>query len=333
MNRTANPYYDNNFFEFFRTLACRLYSFFSGAELKLAADELQILVLALIAISAGLVGVFLVLRKMTMLANALSHTILAGVVLAYLAYKWLKIGTDNFDFSHLLPSESILFLAAIIMAFLTNFLTELLTAKMGMKEDASCGIVFTFLFALGVVLVTVLSRNAHIGAELLMGNTDALHFDDLLFQCKVTVLNVALLLLFWRAFFVTTFDPVFSKVLGISALLFGYILMGQTAVTTIAAFRAVGVLLVLAFFVAPPLIVRLWTNRLVPLLIYSAVMGIVASLIGVAVSRHMLSVYSLPISTSGLVVCVITLIYFFSLSAKGIIKLKRNRILRTLRSE
>jgi manganese/zinc/iron transport system permease protein len=330
MSSVANPYYSNNFFEFFWTLSCRLFAFLSGSELHLATDELQILVLSLIAISAGLVGVFLVLRKMTMLANALSHTILAGVVLAYLAYRWLKIGPDNFDFSHLLPSESMLFLAALIMAFLTNFLTELLVTKMRMREDASCGIVFTFLFALGVVLVTVLSRNAHIGAELLMGNTDALHFDDLLFQCKVTVLNVALLVGFWRAFFVTTFDPIFSKVLGISSVLFGYILMGQTAVTTIAAFRAVGVLLVLAFFVAPPLIVRLWTNRLVPLLVYSAVTGVVASLVGVAVSRHMLSVYSLPISTSGLVVCVLTFLYFLSLGAKCCVKLKKNRTLRTL---
>src|SRR5438445_5406420 len=154
----ANPYYDTNFFQFFVTALMRLIAFCSGASLSLATDELQILVLVLIAISTALVGTFLVLRKMTMLANALSHTILAGVVLAYFVHKWLHAGPESFDFSHLLPSDALLLLAALIMAFLTTFLTELLVTKMKLREDASCGIVFTFLFALGVILVTFLSR-------------------------------------------------------------------------------------------------------------------------------------------------------------------------------
>ena len=314
---TVNPYFDNNFFEFFGTLVSRLFAFFSGSKLQLATDELQILVLSLIAISASVVGTFLVLRKMTMLTNALSHTILTGVVFAYLFYDLMQSpqGFDGADlhFSTLLPNEKLLLGAALFMAFLTTFLTQFLVTKMKLKEDASCGLVFTFLFAVGVIVVTLLSRNAHVGAELLMGNADVLHSDDLAFQFKVTLVNLVLVFVLYRAYFVTTFDPIFSQVLGVSSLFFGYLLMGQAAVTSIAAFRAVGVLLVLAFFVGPPLIVRLWICRLKPLLLLSCCVGIFAAILGVALSRHLLSYYSLPVSTSALVVSLIALIYFSSL--------------------
>ena len=320
---TANPYFDNNFFEFFGTLASRIFAFISGAHLQLAADELQILVLALIAISASVVGTFLVLRKMTMLTNALSHTILTGVVFAYLFYDLMKSG-QRFDgadlhFSTLLPDEKLLLGAALFMAFLTTFLTQFLVTKMKLKEDASCGLVFTFLFAVGVIVVTLLSRNAHVGAELLMGNADVLHSDDLAFQFKVTLVNLALIFVLYRAYFVTTFDPIFSHVLGISSLFFGYLLMGQAAITSIAAFRAVGVLLVLAFFVGPPLIVRLWTCRLKPLLMLSFCVGTFVALLGVALSRHLLSYYALPVSTSALIVSLIALIYCGALILKSFV--------------
>ncbi|MDB6081064.1 MAG: ABC-type transporter, permease subunit, partial [Chlamydiia bacterium] len=141
-----NPYYDNNFFEFFLTLASRVGAFFSGDSLTLASDELQILVLSLIALTSSCVGTFLILRKMTMLANALSHTILVGIVGAYLFTRAMGEGGDHFDFSHLLPNSSVLVIACLMTAFLTTFLTELLITKVHLSEETSCGIVFTFLF-------------------------------------------------------------------------------------------------------------------------------------------------------------------------------------------
>ena len=310
-----NPYYDNNFFQFFVTLGSRLIDLLSGKEISMSSDELQLLTIMLIAISASGIGVFLVLRRMTMLTNAISHTILAGVVLAYFAHRWLGIMDEPFDFSHLLPSETVLLVAALIMAFLTVFLTELLITQLKLREDISCGIVFTFLFSLGVIALTVLSRNAHIGPELLMGNADALHVDDLILQCRVTLFNLFVLFFLFRGFSFTTFDPIYSKVLGLSPALLGYLLMAQVAVTSIASFRAVGVLLVLGFFVGPPLIARQCTHRLVPLFFVALLVAIITSCVGVALSRHLVSVFSLPISTSALVVCVIALTYVVVLLA------------------
>jgi manganese/zinc/iron transport system permease protein len=318
MGTQQNPYYDTTFFGFFITFIRRL---FSGEfeVLNLAPDELQVVILSLIAISAALVGTFLYLRKITMLANALSHTILAGVVLAYLAHSYFGLEGQNYDFSHLLPNETLLFASALLMAFLTTFFTQLLISKVKLKEDASCAIVFTFLFAFGVILVTALSKNAHIGAELLMGNADALHQDDLSLQIKVTLFNLILITLCYRGFFVTTFDPVFSSILGISPTRFGYLLMALVAITTIGAFRAVGVLLVLAFFIGPPLIARLYVTRLIPLIILAACIGVISSFIAVALARHLLSEFALPVSTSALTVSVIAAFYGASLLYKRFI--------------
>ncbi len=307
-----NPYFNNNFFEFFLTLAGRLWDFFTGKPLQLASDELQMLTLILMAISASLVGTFLCFRKMTMLANALSHTTLTAVVVTYLVARGFIAEGGHFDMSYLLARESLLIGAACLMAFITAFGTQFLVRTIAISEDAACGIVFTVLFAVGVMLVTLCSHNAHLGAELVMGSVDALHQDDLLLQCKVTAVILVVIFLFVRPLFVTTFDATFAHTMGLSGSLFAYLIMGLTAIVSVAAFRAVGVLLVLAFFVGPPLIARLWTKHFMRLLFLSTCIGSLASIIAVATSRHMLSVFSLPLSTGALVVMVLATLYVFS---------------------
>ena len=152
-----NPYTDKSFFGFLYELFFRLLNFITGnrSDLHLATDEIQILVLTGVALSASLVGTFLVLRKMTMLANSLSHTILVGIVIAF-------IWTYGISSKISPPAESIniyvLMVASLIMGLVTTFLTELLTKGAKLQEDASTGIVFTSLFALGVILVTLLTR-------------------------------------------------------------------------------------------------------------------------------------------------------------------------------
>ncbi|MBS0654262.1 MAG: metal ABC transporter permease [Verrucomicrobia bacterium] len=306
----TNPYWGNDFFEFFVTLAVRLKEFLLGgfSHMQLASDELQMLVLILISISSALVGTFLVLRRMTMLANALSHTILAGVVIAFLAYHAFIAPSEAFDFSHLLPSDALLVASAFICAMVTTFLTQSCIRFLKVPEDASTGIVFTFLFAAGIVLVTALSRNAHIGIELLMGNVDALQQGDLQLVFWVFVTNCLLFFLFWRAFFVTTFDPVFAHIFGLSNMVFGYLMMALVALSSIAAFRAVGVLMVLAFFVTPVLVARLWIHRLCPLAFLACAIGVATSIVGVALSRHLLSVMGLACSTSAIVVTLLFLL-------------------------
>lgn len=312
-----NPYWQNSFFEFFITFLGRVFGGFSG---PLFADELQLFVLIVIAVSSALCGTFLVWRRMTMLANSLSHTILAGIVIAYLFYSWLYQPKLALDFSHLLPSDTFLLAAGILMALLTTFLTQAACFLFGISEDASTGIVFTLLFAVGILLVTSLTKSAHVGVELLMGNVDALSYEDLSLGVAVCLGNIFLVLTLWRALFLTSFDPIFAQVSGISVRFYSYLLMVQVAVTAVGAFRAVGVLLFLAFLVTPPLIARRLTDDFKKVLLYSCFVGVFASFLGVALSRHLLSAYSLAVSTGALVVTLLFMIYMLTLLINAVCK-------------
>ncbi len=313
---SINPYWGCDFLGFFAILFRRIYTFIAEgpSAMQLASDELQLLVLLILSITAAFIGTFFVLRKMTMLANALSHTILPGVVIAYLVYHYFYTPGQELDFGHLLPSDSLLILAALGSSVLTTFLIQLISAHLPVAVDASIGMVFTFLFALGIILVTSLTKSSHIGAELLMGNVDALHIDDLILLFWIFIVTAVVILLFWRKLFVTSFDPLFAGMCGISNTKMSYLLMALVSLTAIGAFRAVGVLLFLAFLVTPPLVARRLTHTLTHMVMLSCVVGVSSSLVGVALSRHILSYYNEACSTAGLVVTILALIYGITLA-------------------
>jgi len=300
-----NPYWGKDFFGFFGTLFKRMGEWIVGMHSfsELASDELQVLILGLIAFSCSLVGAFLVLRRMTMLANSLSHTILLGIVIAFFFFSGSPDGIMDLK---------ILTIASFLTAGMTTLLTQWLTKGFKIQEDASIGLIFSTLFALGITFVTLFTRNVHLGTEFVMGNVDVLQPSDLKLNFLLAAFNFVLLVLFYKEYLITTLDAPFSKSLGISSSWFHYLLMFQTAATAIGAFRAVGVILVLAFLVAPYLTARFFSDRLSTLLILSPCIGIGSSIIGVALSRHILSVYQAPLSTGGIVVCV--LITFFLLA-------------------
>jgi manganese/zinc/iron transport system permease protein len=309
-----NPYYGQNLWGFFVVFMERLTTFLSGrlSIQDLTSDEIQIAVLVAVSLSSAITGTFLVLRRMTMLANSLSHTILVGIVMAYVLFSSF---TEDNSGSRSVPMQAML-VASLLMGFLTTFLTDFFTRVGKMQRDASTGLVFTSLFALGVILVTMLTRNAHIGTEAIMGNADALHHEDLFLAYLVALFNIVLFYLFFKEYFITTFDPSLASSLGISTAFFNYLLMAQVSATTIASFRAVGVLLVLAFMTGPVLTARLVTHRLTHLLFISAGLGMLSSWLGVAAARHMLTVYGIALSTAGVVVCLIVILYLIFLTCK-----------------
>ncbi len=310
-----NPYWGQDFFGFFVVLFQRLTGQLPLSTL--ASDEVQLLVLMGVALSTVLLGSFLTLKKMTMMANSLSHTTLLGIVIAYLIF--FAPETD------LSIDTSILFVAALISAVLTTLLTELARDLLKLQEDAAIGLVFTTLFALGIILVTVFTRNSHIGVEVITGNVDALHFEDIRLVWGAAILNLVLIGLFFRQWVMTAFDEKLSFSLGIPTKTFHYLLMFLTALTLIAAFRAVGVILVLSFLVGPTLIARQWTHRVRSLLLLGIGVGLVTAVFGIALSRHCLSAYHMPLSTGGLVVTLISALYLVSSlltfrSSKGLMR-------------
>ncbi len=314
-----SPYWGCSFFEFFQILAGRVIAALMGSAPSLDADEVQIGVLSCIAISCGLVGPFLILKRMTMFANSLSHTILLGIVLAFLLTSRF-LGGELFSLSTLL-------LGSLAAAILTAALTEGMVCFFRLQADASVGFVFSSLFALGVLLVTIFTRDVHLGAEAVMGNVDALSPSDLSLAASLAGLNLTVITLFYRQFQVSSLDASYASTLGVRSGVFRFLLLMLTAIVCVGAFRAVGVLLVLAFLTGPYLCARLFSGRLRSLLFLSPALGIAASCMGVALSRHILSVYGLPLSTGGMVVCMIGLFYLTAVIVKKALHFTKERFL------
>lgn len=308
---TSNPYSNETFFSFIWLFFKRLY-LLASHQLSwhdLVSDEIQIFTLSLTACSCALLGAFLVLRKMTMVANALSHTILLGIASVYLLTKCF-FGSQGCNPLSFMP---LFMIASLLSALLTAFLTEFLTKTVHVQEDASIGVVFTSLFALGIVLVTLFTRNTHIGTEAIMGNADVLNFSDLFSVFIVLFINLFTFRLFFKEFKLTTFDPQLAIALGFSPTLFNYLLMTLVSLTVISSFKAIGILLVLSFITAPVLIARPFNHTLKSLIISASLIGMTACLLGVALSRHLLNSYSLALSTGGIVVSLLAFFYVLSL--------------------
>lgn len=294
-----NPYSGQSFFTVIGLFVMRFLELLVGkiSWSELATDEVQVVVLAAVGISSALVGAFLVFKKMTMLANSISHTILLGIIPAFLFSTTLEMN---------LP---VLLAASALAALLTAFFTQALHQWTRLQEDASTGIVFTSLFAIGIVMATLLTRSSHIGAEAVMGNVDALHHDDLKGALLILIANCVAVMIFYRPWQLIAFDPSYAKLMGFSVGMMNTILLILVSMTLVGAFRAVGVLMVLTFITAPALIARLYCRSLKPLLLFASATALLAAIIGVALARHLLSVYDLPVSTGGLVVTLLGLSY------------------------
>jgi manganese/zinc/iron transport system permease protein len=178
-----------------------------------------------------------------------------------------------------------------------------------LQEDASIGLVFTTLFALGILLVTVYTKNLHLGTDAVMGNIDALHLDDLKTSIQLAAVTIFVIGIFFRGFFVGAFDVGFAKSLGWPVHSLNYLLMVLTAASAIASFRAVGVLLFLSFLVGPTLISLRYVYSMKKLILMSFMVSAFSSLIAVALSRHLLTVFHMPLSTSGLLVTLLSILY------------------------
>ncbi|MDR4226864.1 metal ABC transporter permease [Bacillus mojavensis] len=232
----------------------------------------------LVGVSCALIGTFLVLRRMAMLADAISHTVLLGIVGAFLVTKSL----DGIP----------MFIGAAVSGLLTAFLVQLLHSK-GVQSDAAIGVVFTSLFAVGVILLSVYGANVHLDIEhSLMGeiafvpwNTVTIFGVDIgpkAFWMLVAVLliNITMVSVCYKEFKIASFEPQMALAIGIPVMLIHYLQMGMLSLTTVASFDSVGAILVVAMLIVPPAAAHLLTDRLLYMLIISAVIGGLSALLG-----------------------------------------------------
>ncbi len=296
-----NPYSGANFFEFFLILAKRIWQFTTGNGLSLCSDEVQLAVLACSAIACGLIGPFLVLKRMSMFANSLSHTILLGIAGAFLfASHWWGSGMTDL---------STLLLGAGFAAILTAGLTEILSRIFRLAPDASIGLTFTTLFAIGVIIVSVFTKDAHLSTEAVTGNCDALQLSDLKLAGSIALLNMAAVVVFYRPLMLMSFDESFLRALGFSAPVWRFCLFFLTAFTVVGSFRAVGVLVVLALLMGPYLTLRLFCHRLNRLVVWTPLCGLGIVLVSVAISRGVLSSSGVALSTGGILSLVTVFVF------------------------
>ncbi len=239
-----------------------------------------ILAASLTAVSCGLLGCYLVLRKMAMVGDAISHSILPGIFFAF----WLSGGRNTLA----------MLIGAGLLGLLTTFLIEFFHKKAQIQSDAVIGITFTSLFALGVVLITAFAEQVDLDQDcVLYGEIAYVPLDLWISETglnlgprvvwimgSILVLIVLGIGIAYKELFLTTFDPPFAAALGFSVTLWHYVLMGAVSLTTVAAFESVGAILVVALMIVPPATAYLLTFDFRRMLFLSAIIGVMVSFSG-----------------------------------------------------
>ncbi len=303
-----NPYWDVSFFSFFYTLFQRLFTF---SFLPLASDERQMIVLGMIAISCGLIGSFAVVKKMAMLANSFSHTVIIGMFFAAL------FASGRFQGGILSLPFSSLILASVLTACITSGLTFLCKRLFSLNQDASIGLVFITLFAIGLLLFLIYFKHSQISYEIIMGNADFVMQRDVKYAFYLLLLNFLGIFCFFSRWEMIALDWQYAKLKNISVFFHEIIYSLFLAVTVLISFISLGAVLVLVFLTGPVLIARQFCHDLKKIVVVSPLIGLFFSVLGVAVSRHFLSNHFFSLSTSGIISTMIFISYICILLIKN----------------
>lgn len=221
----------------------------------------------LVAIACAVLGVFLYLRRMSLLADALAHVALPGIVAAFLISGSLDAG--------------VMLLGAVGVGLFSAGAIEGLSRRRTIRSDAAIGIVFTSFFAIGVILLSTVVRDAHIDTHCLIFG-DVLGVSDRAIQLVLIVVPVvlALVVLFIRWLALSSFDPRFALSVGVPVAAVNYGLMTAVTLTAVAGFEAVGAILVIALIIVPAATAHLLADRLSTMIALSVLHGVISSWVG-----------------------------------------------------
>jgi manganese/zinc/iron transport system permease protein len=232
----------------------------------------------LVGASGAVLGSFLVLRGNSMLTDAISHSIVFGIIVVWLLTRQV--------------SGPVQVIGAALTGVLTVGLTELLARSKLVRMDAAIGLVFPALFAAGVLLISLYARDVHLHVEtVLLGEIGFVWLNvwPVLGQrvpvAVVTlgvmlVLNLAFVLAFWKELKLASFDPGLAAALGFLPGVLHYALLGLTSMTAVAAFDAVGAVLFIAFVIVPPATAYLLTQRLWAMMALAVGLSVAACVAG-----------------------------------------------------
>ena len=226
---------------------------------------------SIVAIVAGVVGCLVVLRRMAFLGDALSHAMIAGVAGGYLVMK-LLFGLEAHAPGMLLGS----LIAAVSTVALISFVSRISRVK----EDTAIGIMYTGIFALGVVAVSIFRHYIHIDLmHFIMGDILGVADTDLWVSAFTAAFVLTILILFFRHFQLATFDPVMAASIGLPVLFLDYLLTTCVSLVVVSAVSMVGVILVVGLLITPAATAYLLSDRLDKMMLLAALFG-VTSVVG-----------------------------------------------------
>jgi manganese/zinc/iron transport system permease protein len=253
-------------------------------------DTWIVVVSAIASMSCSVPGVFLLVRRQSMLGDTLSHTALPGITLGFLAALWLRdhewLSQEGFENSR----HVIIVLGAMVIGVLSAMLTELVQKFGRVDANAALGVVFTSVFALGLLLLRKFADRVDLDPDCVLYGTVETTITDVVgdpgipravvVNGAVLVVNLLLTALFFKELRISAFDPALATTMGIHALVMQYSLTAVTAATLVAAFESVGSILVIAMLVGPAATARLLTDNLRMMIVLSLVVASIAAVIG-----------------------------------------------------
>lgn len=242
--------------------------------------QLEIILIASItAVACALPGVFLVLRGVSLMSDAISHAILPGIAVMFLLVHSLE--------------SPLLIVGAALSGIVTVLCTEFLIHTQKLKKDTAIGLVFPLFFSIGVILITQCARNVHLDTDMvLLGelafsvlnrityNGVDVGSHALWVMSGILALNAVSIFFFYKELKVSSFDPQFAQVALLRPSLVYYLLMILTSITAVGAFDVVGAIVVVALMITPPAAAYLCTRTLPRMLFLSTLFGVISAIGG-----------------------------------------------------
>ncbi|MEM1944296.1 MAG: zinc ABC transporter substrate-binding protein [Nitrososphaerota archaeon] len=227
-----------------------------------------LVVALIIGVVGGIVGSYAILRGWALLGDAVSHSVLPGVAVAYV------LGLD-------------LFLGALGAGLAAAIGIGVLERKTRIKRDAVLGIVFTAAFALGIALISVIRSVAVDLLHILFGNILAVSIYDLLMTSAAGAVVMAIIIVLYRELMIYSFDPVLAHSFGLKTTILHYVLMVLMTIAIVVSLRSVGVVLVVAMLITPAATAYLISKRLNEMMARAAVIGAVSAITGLYLSYYL----------------------------------------------
>lgn len=282
--------------------------------------EIQ-LIAVIVAVACSLPGVFLVLRKMSMMSDAITHTILLGIVIAFFLTESL--------------TSPLLIVGAAIMGVITVFLTEVLNNTRLVSEDSAIGVVFPLLFSIAIIIISKYAGSVHLDTDsVLLGELAYAPFNRLVLFGKdlgpkamysmgtILLLNLIFIVVFFKELKIVTFDPALATILGFMPSLIHYTIMTLVSITAVGAFESVGSILVIAFMIGPPISAYLLTEDLKIMIILSALIGSINGILGYQFAAY----FDVSIAGSMAVMTgIVFLLVFVFAPKRGLVTMVRRR--------